>query len=166
MLNWIQEWINEFLCIRHHPSSSRSWDKYGWAPVPNEFTIQHKYSKSPCYRRAYLHFLFDINLTGKGILFFIYSWSSIFFPDNHLFYWRTFCFFESLRSICINAWENKVYSIRSMAVDIEHYLLLNRSPDFDIYIELIRKAFCQNAKALRSKRSWHVTPNLEKGVIH
>lgn len=60
-------------------------------------------SKFPSHARAYLHFLFDINLTRIDIILFTQFWSNIFFSNNDLLYGRALCFFESLRPISINA---------------------------------------------------------------
>lgn len=60
-------------------------------------------STFPSHAKTYLHFLFDINLTRKDIILFTQFWSNIFFSNNHLLYGRTFCFFEPLRPVCIDA---------------------------------------------------------------
>lgn len=96
--------------------SLRAQEQIKMGPFP-----QGARSKSSFHRSTHLHFLFDVNLTRQsillfGILFSLQFWRNVFLPNNHLLYWRTIYFFDSLRSICIDASGNKLYSTKNPAI--------------------------------------------------
>lgn len=89
-------------------------------------------SKFPSHARAYLHFLFDINLTRIDIILFTQFWSNIFFSNNDLLYGRALCFFESLRPISINASGEKRVTVRNPLNNNSLYRTCQQKPNLTL----------------------------------
>lgn len=145
MLNWIQgnQWAS--LC-QTLLQGLRAQGRIKMGPCP-----QGARSKTPFHRCTHLHFLFDVNLTRQSILLFsilfsLQFWSNVFLPNNHLLYWRTIYFFDSLRSVCIDASGNKLNSIKNPAISDILYWTFENQHNVILILKCVSRTLRQNGK--------------------